>query len=1570
MAFFLAVWGGAGAVGAAQFRVDRPVDAEDASAAEDALVFLPPDRITLQRLNQARQLVEEDRFSEAVRRLDEILQGPEDFFFRPEGSGPLHRSLKGEAERLIGALPPAGRGAYELRFGDEARRLLETAASAGDAEGLAEVSRRYFHTAAGYEATFLLAAYHFNHDRPLAAALAAQRLQRAGEAAAPFEPTLSVLAAAAWLRTGMEENARNVLGDLERRVPGATVDIAGRPTPLFAGEGDPLDRLGRRVASRQEPLHGGPHEWRMFLGNPSRNAPSRGGTPLLNLRWRVAAADHPVVEQMIDVRRRSAREYGRLVLPAMHPLVVDDVVLMRTIRTLLAVDFHTGKRLWEIPVESPFQDVVEGGDIDFHQAYLALGLEQRLWEDATYGTLSSDGRLVFSVEDLEVDFSPHRAPVIIMGGRRQFAAARNDNRLAAHDIRTGKLVWHLGGGPEEYGLPLAESFFLGPPLPLARELFVLAEEKGEIRLLALNASSGEVLWSQQLALAEQPVLHEPVRRLAGASPSYADGILVCPTVAGAVVAVDLATRALLWGYTYPRDASYNAQARLAAVRLGYPRTVDDADRWRDATATIAEGRVLLTPPDSTQLHCIDLVDGRPLWQVPQEGDLFVAAVHGGMVVLMGSRGLRALHLADGSPAWDDRLEFPDQARPSGRGFLAAGRYYLPLDSAEVVAIDLAAGELVGSSRSRDGTVLGNLVCYGDKVLAQGPQGLDAYYALNALRAEVESSLEETPDDPRLLVLMSEILLDAEDYAGAAELLRRALGADDDPRIVEQLFEALVEGLEHDFPAFEPTAAEARELAVDAGQRGRLLRTLAEGYHAAGRWEDAWREYLHLVDFDRDHPGLEQLTRTRLVRRDRWIRARIGALRSAAPPEVVAAMDEDLASRLAAAEAASGSGGLESFVAHFDGHPSAERAQWLLAERFAKAGRWLPAEQVLLRLERAGPPEQQARAAARLALLHREAGRPDASAVYYRRLADAFAEVECLDDQTGRQLVEALPGDDAVHAYLAAGPVWPQGLVHTRIEQRRAVGRAAFGRLPLETADGGPFFAHAAFSFDQARQLLVARDGLGRPLWQVPLPDVEIRYAYGRGLNKVHARGHLITVSLGTQMLAVDAGVPESPRVLWHHDLSAPIPASGAEPAALAPGGNAGGAQPIFQGGRGMIVAPAALEQVHLSRLYSQTGGSLALVTDRLVCYQQLRTAVAVEPLTGKVLWTRSDLPLGSSILGDEEFVLVVDSQGDEATILSTLDGERLGTRSMPDQRDTVAIIGRDALVRSLDGGRTIVERLDLASGEVHWSAGPFGPAVHSALLGEEALGLYDPAGHFRLVDLSDGETLFTSDEVPEVRQLMGIRILPRGENLVLLANLRPGPNRTVQTQPLQGFNSEMVALGKVILLDRDGGLVAPAVDVEDQHLPHDQPAELPLLVFACTVFERSPGGTSQQRQLSVLAIDTRNGRALCRERIPGIANSFEIFAEPEQSAVRLFLDQWAFHFELSDDPLPPPATPGEATAPRPQRSPLSVFRNALERAAQNAMDRALPGAPEHPRQEALVPIPDDLFDALPPRPRR
>ena len=71
-------------------------------------------------------------------------------------------------------------------------------------------------------------------------------------------------------------------------------------------------------------------------------------------------------------------------------------------------------------------------------------LRQRIWRDATYGTASSDGRLVFTIEDLALKLRQPRVRQVILprGNRHSSRDQSPSNRLAAHEIRTGKLKWH------------------------------------------------------------------------------------------------------------------------------------------------------------------------------------------------------------------------------------------------------------------------------------------------------------------------------------------------------------------------------------------------------------------------------------------------------------------------------------------------------------------------------------------------------------------------------------------------------------------------------------------------------------------------------------------------------------------------------------------------------------------------------------------------------------------------------------------------------------------------------------------------------------------------------------------------------------------------------------------------------------------------------------------------------------------------------------------------------------------------------------------------------------------------
>ena len=299
-------------------------------------VFLRPRRDLVQRLNNARRLIDQQRFSEAVRLLGWILDCDDDYFVHPS-SGGAFVSLKSQARRLVGQMPRGGRDLYELQYGAKARARLQGAAAKQDAAGLAEVSRRYLHTEAGGEATLLLGLWYLDRGRPLAAALILSRLSESShgvvhEGAVRLEPTLSVAAAVCWAQAGRPGKANECLESLRSRFAGGRVMIAGEEVAFFTDGEDPLEWLESRTG-------------KLFAKTPQEpKGTVDDGIPLLNTLWHLSASEHPSADWLLLGQLQFCRERDRSIITTGRPLAVGDVVLMRTLSTLVAVDFQTGKR--------------------------------------------------------------------------------------------------------------------------------------------------------------------------------------------------------------------------------------------------------------------------------------------------------------------------------------------------------------------------------------------------------------------------------------------------------------------------------------------------------------------------------------------------------------------------------------------------------------------------------------------------------------------------------------------------------------------------------------------------------------------------------------------------------------------------------------------------------------------------------------------------------------------------------------------------------------------------------------------------------------------------------------------------------------------------------------------------------------------------------------------------------------------------------------------------------------------------------------------------------------------------
>ena len=101
-------------------------------------------------------------------------------------------------------------------------------------------------------------------------------------------------------------------------------------------------------------------------------------------------------------------------------------------------------------------------------------------------------------------------------------------------------------------------------------------------------------------------------------------MLVCPTSAGALVAVDISSRTLLWGYTY---ANRNLTQARQFNGIPYNNGSGKKQEWIDSTITIANGTVVATPTENSNLICLDLLTGKPRWKpVPRTGDLYIGCV--------------------------------------------------------------------------------------------------------------------------------------------------------------------------------------------------------------------------------------------------------------------------------------------------------------------------------------------------------------------------------------------------------------------------------------------------------------------------------------------------------------------------------------------------------------------------------------------------------------------------------------------------------------------------------------------------------------------------------------------------------------------------------------------------------------------------------------------------------------------------------------------------------------------------------------------------------------------------------
>ncbi len=1080
------------------------------------------------------------------------------------------------------------------------------------------------------------------------------------------------------------------------------------------------------------------------------------------------------------------------------------------------------------------------------------------------------------------------------------------------------------------------AFFLGPPLPLQGRLYVLAEVKKDIKLEVLNAKTGRVEWEQQVAeVPAENTMWDAARRMVGASPSYADGVLVCPTSVGAAVAIDLSDRSLRWGFQYAPNQAANFQngQPVMQMRMGMQGIATYAslqnDRWIDATAAVADGRVLVTPIESNQLYCLSLIDGKQLWKLDRSERMYVGGVKDGRVVIIGRRQIEAVTLASGKEIW--RTDIPQGAMPSGRGYLGEASYFLPMSTAEVAKIDLATGEIAGRAKSRMGNIPGNLICYKGQVISQGVDFLDVFYQLDPLREDIAKRLADNADDPWALARRGEIALDEGRMAEAIVDIRRSYQLKPEASTRELLVEGLLGNLARNFDRARDTAPEIEKLIVLDSERATFVRVLAEGLRKTGAKLPALETYLKLVDMPGAQSELEAVGNSLSVRRDRWVQARLQEIYAASTSDDRAKFDSAVGTRLQAALATKEVRDLRRFLGYFAFHPAADEAREQLFVQLTPQDRLMERESLLNDLQRSVDPARRRAAVARMASFLNEAGRPEEAALFFQRLATEFGGLTCAGGKTGRQLVDELPADSPVAQALAMNKFsWPDGRVYrdNSNPSSRLIRNGAFPQRPfhLEWRGGRPVcYQNTNVVFDQQQQQIMGHDGFGREIFRIGMTEGggQNRFGYqpvATNISSVSGLGHLLLVNLGNQVLALDTlrQPGNGNRILWQQELM--------EIVGNAFNGNAPQAKQIATpwGGQRSVLAPGD---------GGPSLGILGPVTSRSVLIQRAHDLVAVDPLSGEIFWTRHGITPGSEMFGDDEVVIVAPLDGDKARVFRTLDGEELGTRTIPRVEQRWAYRGRSCLSAQTNAQGKLEVALTDPWKETKTPLGIFEPGSKQALLDSDTLAVLEPSGHFTLLNLPTGEKRI-NEQLEAEPQLHEILVQQTANQYVLIANHPPrqtGGSPNVGMQNGVPDQSMPQVHGRIYAFDRATGKQqwSTSALVENFYALAQQGLDLPALVLLRPATPVQNAGVASP---SLLCIDRRTGRAVLAEDLGAAQNNFvfncEVAGDRDRKTMTIALPAKTVTLHFTDDPRPPepPYQAGLAVKQAAFGVPGAIFR--------------------------------------------
>jgi outer membrane protein assembly factor BamB len=864
-------------------------------------MLLPAPREVDSLLSDAREAVASQQWSEATLALGTLLgiedigrgfDGGEDYFVFEEINGEItvQGTIIQSAHQMLSEMPEEGQTVIELRYGVNARKVLDEAVSRWDWDLIQFVASRFSFTVAGQEAMLMAAERSLGEGNPREAARTLDRLLKMESARKRLGAPLGLMTVAAHQATGSGNAARESLALTRRSFPSWSTEWNGvklgwnekttDESILQSLANEPAVPFTRAIA---RPAFPG--------GNSQRNGDSKGGLPLPILRWHVELHESFQHKDNLDraLKKQLADRGKSVLLPTRYPIAVDSWILAPTYdQRVLAIDAKTGLIGWPCV----FSGMPLGFSLDRFSGRdgFSLGmpapdyLVRRVWGDTAVGQIASDGERLFTLSELPaVDVAESfaqgpNARLVRNLGIRTF------NVLQAWSIRDqGKLLWECGGPAGGSSPDLAGALFLGAPLPHRGNLLCLVELNGEIFLVSFSPRDGKPLWRQPIAANQGTTISiDAQRRSYGASPSADGSIILCPTLSGFLVAYDMSSRELLWQYRYALNPNLNPGASFNFIGgMDARESNPTVPRTVETSPLIHDGVVVFAPPNGNSVAGVSLADGTELWQMGFDEPTplrYVAGAYRDTVVLVQNASIVGLNIKTGQPKWKP-IAVPNEAQVVGRSVRNGNKLLVPLSNQEILSVNLEQGTIEGTVRVVK--PLGNLIVVEDRLISASPFQLDCYSIRDVFESRLLEELQRDGETVRSLVKQGELHIASGEIDEALEVLERARKlAPNDPEVRLRIVEVGTQALRKDFDKYVDRVQQYQELTLDLDLPS-YLRILIHGLEKQNRWEEALAKLLDLSDA-RVNRRLDQMSDGQdidlnpqwTVQEDRWISSRI------------------------------------------------------------------------------------------------------------------------------------------------------------------------------------------------------------------------------------------------------------------------------------------------------------------------------------------------------------------------------------------------------------------------------------------------------------------------------------------------------------------------------------------------------------------------------------------------------------------------------------------------------------------------------------------------------------------------